>query len=69
MQQSRQRAPARAFGAPEAFLQLAVDTAQCTINDAIIGSSPGYLTPAAFKANHLSAVDGRGRTPAMPGSR
>jgi hypothetical protein len=28
-------------------------------------SSLGYLTPAAFKAKHLSAVDG-GRSPAMP---
>jgi putative transposase len=28
-------------------------------------SSLGYLTPAAFKAQHLSAVDG-GRSPAMP---
>jgi hypothetical protein len=69
MRQSRQRAPARAFGAPEAFLQLAVHTAQCTINNAITGSSLGYLTPAAFKANDLSAGDGRGAHAGDAGSR
>jgi putative transposase len=34
-------------------------------NDVRPHSSLGYLTPAAFKAKHLAAVD-RGRSPALP---